>query len=130
MKYSDEILSKSFSQQRGLSVSERQELRESYLYEQQQDDRSRGQMAQTIKDFNDDKDTLNMPRHRMHGKCLSFKECPIDYKCRAYNPSRLACRNCELHETEEVCMKPELHNEKNLAMIMSRERIDLDATND
>lgn len=124
MKRSDEIIQNSFG--RTLTASERHELREVYNWEQKQDEQVRGKVRQSVKDFKDDKNNLNMPRHRMHYKCPSFRECPIDYKCRSFNPAHLACINCELHETDDICKKDTIHTERNYSMIISRERIDLD----
>lgn len=124
MKHSDKILQKSFG--RGLTVSERQELREAYNYEQLEDQKSRDAITKSVKDFKDDKNALDLPRHRMYGKCPSFLECPFDFKCRNYNPAYVACVNCVLHETDDVCRKPHLHHDKSFNMLISRERIDLD----
>lgn len=130
MKYSDEILMK--SQQRGLTMSERMELREAYNWEKAQDDKSVNSLSRSVKEFKDEEGLKDLPRYRMIGKCAEFIECPIDFKCRNYNSSHIKCVNCVLHETEEVCMKPELHNERNFNMLYAkrqRERIDLDDIN-
>jgi hypothetical protein len=127
MNRSDELIQKAMG--RGLTMSERQELRESYNWEQGQKEKSRNGLKDSVKNFKDDTDPLNMPRHRMAGKCADFIECPIDFKCRNYNTAHLKCVNCILHETDEVCMKAELHSEKNFGMLFGnrkRERIDLD----
>lgn len=126
MKLSDEILARSFQEGRGLTPSERGELREAYLWEQSEDKKTHSKIEKSVREFRDGKDPLNMPRHRMHGKCTSFVECPIDLKCRNYNSAYIACRNCELHETDDICMKTDLHNEQNFNMFLARERIELD----
>ncbi|HZG71048.1 MAG TPA: hypothetical protein VEY51_05850 [Chondromyces sp.] len=74
-------------------------------------------------------DMLNLPRHRMYGKCLDFEECPIDYKCRNYNSTYMKCVNCELVKTGEICQKKHIHNPETFNMMISRERIDLDDKN-
>ncbi len=124
MDRSDELVGKAF--EKGLSKSERHELREAYLWEQAEDQKSRDKLKESVEGFRDEHNVLDIPRHRMHGRCPSFMECPIDFKCRNYNEAIIACQNCELHETDEICMKPHLHNETNFNMILSRERIDLD----
>ncbi|PVC75115.1 hypothetical protein C2I27_04310 [Priestia megaterium] len=78
------------------------------------------------RDIYSKEDMLNLPRHQMYAKCTDFVECPIDYKCRNFNSSYMKCQNCELHKTDSVCMKPHIHTEKALNMMISRERIDLD----
>jgi len=126
MKRSDEILEKAFAAGRGLTTSERHELRESYKWEQDEGERDRTKMQDSIKKFDGDVDKLNRPRHRMQGKCMSFVECPIDYKCRNYNPAFLKCVNCPLLETDDVCMKKDIHNERNFEMLIKPGRVDLD----
>jgi hypothetical protein len=69
-------------------------------------------------------DMLNLPRHQTN--CPNFVECPLDYKCRNYNPTYIACVNCKLHEIDGICHKNEIHNEATFAFMISRERIDLD----
>lgn len=69
-------------------------------------------------------DMLNLPRHIKN--CPRFLECPIDYKCRAYDSTYQECRDCILHEYNGICHKKELHNEKIFNMMITRERIDLD----
>ncbi|MCD7910919.1 hypothetical protein KC480_05190 [Bacillus velezensis] len=73
-------------------------------------------------------DMLNLPRHRMYDKCADFVECPIDYKCHNFNPSYLKCLKCPLLETDDICRKKDIHHSKTFNMMISRERIDLDAS--
>lgn len=88
--------------------------------------------VQTIRarnqDIYDREDKLNLPRH--HTNCRWFEECPIDYKCKAYNPTYLKCQNCHLHNENGICHKKELHNEKNCEMMIARPRINLDEENE
>jgi hypothetical protein len=125
MKRSDEIIQQASS--RGLTMSERHELREAYNHEQSEKGKVVSKVERSVKEFKDNtKDPLNMPRHRMQHKCPSFQECPIDYKCRNYSSSIIACVNCVLNDTDDICKKPELHNDKGFNLIISRERIVLD----
>ena len=126
MKRSDEILKVAFDQGRGLNTGERMELREAYADELKESERTSSKIAQSTKEFKDQTDMLNMPRHRVYGKCLDFTECPIDFKCRSYNSSYVKCANCILQETDDICMKKEIHTPANLSMFLQRERIDLD----
>ena len=71
-------------------------------------------------------DMLNLPRHRIYGKCVDFEECPIDYKCRNYNPTYMKCVNCELAKTDDICKKRDIHHPDTFNMMIARERIDLD----
>jgi hypothetical protein len=124
MKYSDEILSR--SQERGLTKHERHELVESYKHEQAEDNKTRGQLARSVKEFKDTQ--TDLPRNRTN--CPSFKECPIDFKCINYDSRFVACHNCTLHETDDICQKPNLHNEKTFSMMITRERIELNEYKD
>lgn len=126
MKYSDEIIERMGKEQRTLTKHERSELREAYLWEKEEEAKNNSTLAQSVRDFKDEKDPLNMPRHRVHTKCQAFLECPIDYKCRSYDSSYMACRSCTLAETDDVCRKPHIHNERTFNMLIKRDRIDLD----
>lgn len=66
-------------------------------------------------------DPLNRPRHRIQNSCTTFQECPLCYKCRAYDLSDLKCVNCELKDGS-LCNK-EKHTEKILSFMIQRERI-------
>ncbi len=120
---SDEILQRAFQENRSLTDRERHDLREAYLWEQAEDEKGRNKLVQSVKEFQGDQGK-ELPRHRVN--CPSFVECPIDYKCRNFNPSNQQCWSCELYKSDDVCLKPEIHNDKNFQMIFSRERIDLD----
>ncbi|MBR2245626.1 hypothetical protein [Oceanobacillus profundus] len=76
------------------------------------------------RDVYGNEDMMNLPRHQTN--CPSFVECPIDYKCRNYNPTYVACVTCPLHKTDGICHKKELHNEKTYNMIITRQRVDID----
>lgn len=123
MKRSDEILQQAFG--RGLTMSERQELRESYNHEQNQGDKTNDVMRKSVKDFKDD-NGLDKPRHRLLNKFPNLTECPICYRMRGYNTAHVAERNYMEDHPDDFCMKTEIHSERNFNMIMSRERIDLD----
>lgn len=71
-------------------------------------------------------DMNNLPRHKTN--CHWFQECPIDYKCRAYDPKYLKCVNCKLHEEDGICHKKELHTETILSKMITRPYVDLDET--
>jgi hypothetical protein len=122
MKRSDEILQRAFKENRGLTKSERYELREAYLHEQAQ--------RQTIRfDKNTilgKEDMMNLPRHQMAYKCADFHECPLCYKCRNFNPRYAKCMSCQLYKEGKIC-KTSLHTERAIEMMIVRERIDLDA---
>jgi hypothetical protein len=124
MKYSDEILERMRKQGRGLTASERHELREAYLHEQQTDERHRDNLRRSVKDFKDQSDPLNMPRHQVN--CPDFVECQFDFKCRNYSSTYVKCQNCILHETDGICFKDRIHTEKAFNMMITRGRIDLD----
>jgi hypothetical protein len=103
---------------------EREELRENYLKERmtvvnKQIDR------QTILG----KENMNkLPRHMVN--CNWFSECPIDFKCRAYNPTYIRCQNCILAKKDLICRKKRLHCERNLNRMITRPFIDLDKKED
>jgi hypothetical protein len=126
MKRSDEILQKAFG--RGLTMSERVELREAYNWEQSQDDSARHHMKESVKDFKDNtNDQLNMPRHRVLPKFPHMQECPFCFKMRGYNLSSISERNYMDRNPDDFCMKTSIHTEKAMNIMISRERIDLDA---
>lgn len=68
-------------------------------------------------------DPLNRPRHRIQGTCIRFQECPLCYKCRAFNAADVSCLNCEL-KNDSICNK-EKHTEHVLNVMIRRERIEL-----
>jgi hypothetical protein len=126
MKRSDEILQNAFG--RGLSMSERMELREAYNWEQSQDDKVRNTVESSVKNFKDNNhDPLNMPRHRVLPKFPHMQECPFCFKMRGYNTAYLSERNYMEENPDDFCMKPHIHNERNFNKMITRERIDLDA---
>lgn len=59
--------------------------------------------------------------------CLNYTMCPLCYGCRAYNPSYAKCQRCTADGKKKfnVC-NTELHTEKNLSLMITREVIDLD----
>lgn len=127
IKHSDLVLERAALEGRGLTRSERQELREAYNWEQEQATRTGDTLARSVKDFKDNTmNPLDLPRHRVASKCQAFLECPIDFKCRNFNSSYIACRGCTLNETDDVCKKPHLHNDRTFNMLIKRDRIDLD----
>lgn len=126
--YSDQILERAALEGRGLTKSERGELREAYLHEQNEKDKQTSMLQKSMQDFKDNTfDPINMPRHKVAYTCPNFVECPIDYKCRAYDPKYVACNNCVLHETDDVCKKPHIHTERAFNMMIKPGRVDLDA---
>lgn len=125
MKRSDEILQKAFG--RGLTMSERMELREAYNWEQSQDDSSRHQIKRSVKEYKDDKDALNMPRHRVLNKFPHMRECPICFRMTGYNTAVIKEARYMEQYPDDFCMKPQIHNERSYEMMITRERIDLDA---
>ncbi len=70
-------------------------------------------------------DPLKRPRHQVQHTCSDFEECPLCYKCRAYNSALYKCRNCDLYKEGMLCKKDK-HTVKVLEMMIRRERIDLD----
>lgn len=125
MKRSDEILQKAFG--RGLTMSERMELREAYNWEQSQDDSSRHKMERSVKEYKDnDRDPLSMPRHRVLPKFPHMRECPICFRMIGYNTASVRESNYMNNHPDDFCMKPNIHNEKTFTMMISRERIVLD----
>jgi len=66
-------------------------------------------------------DMLNKPMHLVD--CADFVECPIDFKCRNYNPTYVKCVQCPLHEIGGICHKKELHNEKAFDKLITRPKI-------
>lgn len=124
MKRSDEILQKAFG--RGLTMSERMELREAYNWEQSQDDKARSSMERSVKEYKDDTNPLDMPRHRVLPKFPHMQECPICFRMRGYNTSNVRESYYMEQHPDDFCMKPNIHNEKTFAMMIARERIDLD----
>ncbi|QHW35852.1 hypothetical protein GZH47_33720 (plasmid) [Paenibacillus rhizovicinus] len=109
--------------EKGLTRSKRQDLVEEYKEEEQR----KSLKINPGKRVNlSTGDPLNMPRHKVHGVCSAFQECPICYKCRSYDSSHMACRSCVLTQEGSLC-KRELHTEQALNMMIRRERIDLDA---
>lgn len=127
MKRSDEILKKASNENRGLTRSERGELREAYLWEKQEGERLKHRIQQYQKEFKENHDLL--PRHIMYGKCANFQECPLDFKCRNYNPAYIKCVNCILHEMDGICTK-DIHNPTTYNIMIRRGRIDLDENQD
>lgn len=126
MKYSDQLLQRAFGEGRGLTTSERHELREAYLWEQAEDEKVRSKLSDSVKNFRDEQDPLNMPRHRVLSKFPHMTECPFCFKIRGYNTAVLSERNYMEDHPDDFCMKPHIHNERNFAMMITRERIDLD----
>ncbi|MEC1657207.1 hypothetical protein P9D81_20375 [Bacillus haynesii] len=106
------------------SYEKRRQLREEY----EQNRMKEVTIKANKKDQYGKGDMLNLPRHRMYGKCVDFVECPIDYKCHNYNSSYVKCQNCPLHETDDICKKKNIHHSKSFNMMISRERIDLDGS--
>lgn len=123
MLRSDEILAKADSEQRGLTRSERMELREAYLWEKEEDKKGVDTFKRNVENSREEETVL--PRHMMQGKCSWFAECPLDFKCRNYDSKYVRCQNCPLHKTEGICHKRELHNERNIAMMMTRPTIEI-----
>jgi hypothetical protein len=123
MLRSDEIIQNASG--RGLSRKERQELVEAYRWEQDQDKKTQSILSNSVRDFKES-DGLNLPRHIINGKCVDFVECQIDHKCHNYNSSYIKCQNCVLHETDGICKKKHIHNEKTFAMMIKRGRVNLD----
>ena len=121
IKRSDEILLKAEQEGRGLTKSERHELREAYVWEKEEERKSGDKLKRRAEEFKEE-DTL-LPRHIMQGKCAWFAECPLDFKCRNYDPKYVKCVNCPLHATEGICHKRELHNDKNIAMMITRPKV-------
>ena len=73
-------------------------------------------------------DPLNLPRHKANGYCSDFEECPLCYKCRAFNHALYKCRNCEVYQEGSLCKK-ELHTPEIIGKMIIRERIDVDEKN-
>ncbi|WP_067923624.1 hypothetical protein [Alicyclobacillus shizuokensis] len=71
-------------------------------------------------------DMLNLPRHRVLHKCHNFEECPLCYKCRAYDPKYESCRRCVLAKEGLLC-DTSYHRTDIINRMITRERIDLDA---
>lgn len=114
------------AQTEGLSIKERQELRELELWEQKQIQRAQSSLEQSVQEFEDEYDVLNTPRHRAEENNIRFDECPICRKNRNRNSTLLREYNYMQRHPEDYCMKPELHNDKVFALFVQRERIDLD----
>jgi hypothetical protein len=122
MERSDQILQNAFLKEGGLSKSERGELREAYLWEQEQ---KKGVSVKTGKNQVLGKENMmNLPRHKVHTYCSDFQECPICYKCRSYDPAYEKCRNCVLTQEKLHCNK-QLHSEPVLEMMIRRECIEI-----
>lgn len=128
IKRSDEILWNASKENRSLTKSERYELREAYVWEKQEESRNSYRLKQTAENFKEE--IIILPRHIMQGRCASFIECPLDFKCRNYDPKYIKCLNCSLHETDGICHKRELHNEKNIAMMITRPRLEIESDKD
>lgn len=103
------------------NYEKREQMREEY----EQDRMKKSTLTIGSKENFSKEDPINKPRHLTN--CPSFQECAVDYKCRNYDPKYMDCLKCVLHETKGICFKKELHTDKNLSMLMSRETIDLDA---
>lgn len=76
-------------------------------------------------------DPLNMPRHKIYNKCIKFEECPLCFKCRAFDASDLDCRSCVLFDEGLLC-NTEKHSVKILEQWFSmgeKEKINLDEKN-
>ncbi|SFJ65494.1 hypothetical protein SAMN02799624_05401 [Paenibacillus sp. UNC496MF] len=111
------------AQTEGLTNSERHEIRERYLAEQVKTNTFKMDKRTVL----GKEDMMNLPRHKVHGYCSAFQECPLCYKCRNYDSSHQACRDCVLTEEKLHC-NTQLHNERVLNVMIKRERIDLDGT--
>lgn len=105
-----------------LSASDRRSMMEQYKAGQMKQESFKAKKGHVLSK----EDMLNLPRHKVVHNCSAFDECPLCYKCRSYNSSHLACRDCVLAEEGSICNK-EKHNEQVLNMMVRRERIDLDA---
>jgi hypothetical protein len=103
------------------------EQREQLRYEYQRDQMKEVNIKANKRDIYGKEDMLNLPRHQIYTHCTDFVECPIDYKCRNFDSTYAKCRSCVLHETDGICKKKHIHTEKVFNMMISRERIDLDA---
>lgn len=101
------------------------EQREQLRYEYDRDRMKEVTIKANKNDIYGKEDMLNLPRHRVN--CPDFVECKIDYKCMNYNSTYVKCTNCTLAQTGDYCKKGHIHNEKTFAMMISRERIELDA---
>jgi|SRR5579875_1305987 len=121
MERSDEILQKAFTSGRGLTRSERGELREAYLYEQEQ--KQSRKISLDKKTVISKEDMLNLPRHKVN--CPDFEECPLDYKCRNFNPKYMKCQNCILNQDGQIC-NTKLHTHEVLSVFIKRSRVNLD----
>jgi hypothetical protein len=107
----------------GLTKAERAEIRERYLAEQMRSETIKMNKRTVI----GKEDMLNLPRHKVVHQCSAFQECPLCYKCRNYDSSHMACRQCILAQEKLLC-NTQLHTEQVLNMMVKRERIDLDGT--
>ncbi len=117
----DDLIQKAYGG--GLSASDRREMMEQYKVGQMKQESFKAPKGKVLtKD-----DPLNMPRHQVHGKCASFHECPLCFKCRNFNSSHSSCRSCVLFEEGKIC-NTEKHNEKVLNFMIRRPRVDLDGT--
>lgn len=124
--YSDHLLDKAFEPGRTLTRSERQELREAYLYEEQEKERHVHRVQESVKQFKDELDPLNMPRHRTLHRFPYLTECPLCFKMKGIDLSRVKESLYFDHHPEDFCMKPHLHNDKTYHLLIRRPRIDLD----
>lgn len=69
-------------------------------------------------------DMLNLPRHKVYYWCANFEECPLCFKCRAFDPRSAKCLSCELFKGTELCNKA-THTPKAISMMKSREVIEI-----
>ncbi|PGC56698.1 hypothetical protein COM24_07755 [Bacillus toyonensis] len=104
------------------SYEQRQEMRSNY----EKDRMKEVSVRANKRDIYGKENMLDLPRHRIYGKCRYFEECPIDYKCRSYDSSHVKCQNCELVKTDSVCMKKHIHNPPIFEKMIARETIDAD----
>lgn len=100
------------------------EKREDMRDEYERDRIKRSTATIGLKDNFSKEDVMNKPRHLTN--CPSFQECAIDYKCRNYDSQFLMCQMCVLHETNGICFKKDLHTDKNMSKLLTRERVVLD----
>lgn len=125
MSYSEELLLK--SKGKSMTLKDRQELREALRFEQEQENRQKSLISNTVKNFKDDSfNPLDMPRHRWLGKNNRYEECPICRRIRNYDTRYISDHNDIQNHPEDFCMKPHIHNEKAFNMMIVRGRVDLD----
>lgn len=55
--------------------------------------------------------------------CKDYTPCPLCYGCRSYDSKYIKCEGCD-NKTDKCNV--ELHTEKNIALMIPREVIDLD----